>query len=230
MEDAAIVKLYWDRDQQAIAASDEKYGPLCRTLSFRIVNSREDAEECVNDTWHRAWDTMPPQRPDSLRAYLCRIVRNLSISRYRARRSQKRGEGMEVLLSELEDCVPAVPSAEEAWENREIAAVIDRWLDGLEREVLEKTGVVMTLHLDPVVLGDEEAKDLEVRLRAAVEGSVEGMNIHDFRLVRGATKKAVFEVGVPFDCPVRDEEIENTLARAVRILGDYEPVITVERE
>ncbi len=103
-------------------------------------------------------------------------------------------------------------------------------LDGLEREVLEKTGVVMTLHLDPVVLGDEEAKDLEVRLRAAVEGSVEGMNIHDFRLVRGATKKAVFEVGVPFDCPVRDEEIENTLARAVRILGDYEPVITVERE
>ena len=101
MEDAAIVKLYWDRDQQAIAASDEKYGPLCRTLSFRIVNSREDAEECVNDTWHRAWDTMPPQRPDSLRAYLCRIVRNLSISRYRARRSQKRGEGMEVLLSEL---------------------------------------------------------------------------------------------------------------------------------
>lgn len=134
MEDAAIVKLYWDRDQQAIAASDEKYGPLCRTLSFRIVNSREDAEECVNDTWHRAWDTMPPQRPDSLRAYLCRIVRNLSISRYRARRSQKRGEGMEVLLSELEDCVPAVPSTEEAWENREIAAVIDRWLDGLERE------------------------------------------------------------------------------------------------
>ena len=103
-------------------------------------------------------------------------------------------------------------------------------LDGLERRVQEETGVIMTLHLDPVVLGDGEAKELETRLRAAVEGTVEGMNIHDFRLVRGKTKKAVFEVGIPFDCPASDGEIENTVARAVRLLGDYEPVVTVERE
>lgn len=103
-------------------------------------------------------------------------------------------------------------------------------LDGLERKVQEETGVVMTLHLDPVVMGDEEAQELEQRLRAAVEGIAEGVNIHDFRLVRGTTKKAVFEVGIPFDCPMSDSEVENTVSRAVRLLGDYEPSVTVERE
>ena len=103
-------------------------------------------------------------------------------------------------------------------------------LDGLERKVLEETGVSLTLHLDPVVVGDEEAKELESRVRAAVEGLAEGMNVHDFRLVRGVKNKAVFEVGVPFACPVKDAELQNDIERAVRILGDYEPVVTVERE
>ena len=133
MEDSAIIDLYWARDQAAVTETDRKYGPLCRSLSLRITGSREDAEECVNDTWHRAWDTMPPQRPGCLRAYLCRIARGLSIDRWRARRAQKRGEGTEVLLSELEDCIPAAPSAEAAWEAKETAAAIDRWLDGLDR-------------------------------------------------------------------------------------------------
>ncbi len=134
MEDSAIVALYWQRDEGAITASDEKYGGLCRSLSQNILNSLQDAEECVNDTWHRAWVTMPPQRPSSLRAYLARIVRNLSIDRWRTRHSQKRGEGMEALVLELEDCVPAVQSAEAEFEAKEAAAAIDRWLDTLSRE------------------------------------------------------------------------------------------------
>ena len=134
MEDGVIVELYWQRDQRAIGALEEKYGGLCRSLAWSILQSREDAEECVNDTWHRAWNTMPPQRPVSLRAYLARIVRNLSIDRYRLRRSQKRGGGFETLALELEDCVPPAPSAEAVWESREIAAVLGRWLDGLEPE------------------------------------------------------------------------------------------------
>ena len=134
MEDTDIIQLYWARDEGAIAATDEKYGTLCRSLSHNILASREDAEECVNDTWHRAWNTMPPQRPGSLRAYLARIVRNLSIDRWRARRSQKRGEGMEALVLELEDCVPAVQSAEAEFEAKETAAAIDRWLDTLSQE------------------------------------------------------------------------------------------------
>lgn len=103
-------------------------------------------------------------------------------------------------------------------------------LDGLERAVQEKTGVQLTLHLDPVVPDDAEAKELEERVRAAVEGMAEGMNIHDFRLLRGARAKVVFEVGIPFDCPVADEVLRSSVERAVRVLGDYEPVVTVERE
>ena len=131
MEDAAIIGLYWARDEGAIAASDEKYGALCRALSRNILESLEDAEECVNDTWGRAWDTMPPRKPGSLRAYLVKITRNLSIDRWRARQARKRGSGLAVLLDELEECLPAVPSAEELTEARETARAIDRWLSKL---------------------------------------------------------------------------------------------------
>lgn len=134
MEDAAIIGLYWARDEGAITASDEKYGLLCRNLSQNILDSREDAEECVNDTWHKAWDTMPPQRPGSLRAYLAKITRNLSIDRWRARRTEKRGNGLAVLLDELEECLSAAPSTEEISEARETARIIDRWLDTLSPE------------------------------------------------------------------------------------------------
>ena len=129
MEDAAIITLYWARDQRAIAATEEKYGRACRALATRLLDSREDGEECVNDTWHRAWDTIPPQRPDSLRAYLMRIVRNLAIDRWRGRQAQKRGAGLGELALELEDCLPAAPSAERAAEEREVAACMNRWLD-----------------------------------------------------------------------------------------------------
>ena len=131
MEDAAIIDLYWARDEAAITASDEKYGTLCRRLSQNILDSKEDAEECVNDTWRRAWDTMPPRRPNSLRAYLAKIIRNLSIDVWRAKRAEKRGGGPDVLLDELEDCLPTSPGAGELTEVRETARVIDRWLSGL---------------------------------------------------------------------------------------------------
>ena len=128
MRDEEIVALYWQRNEQAIATTEEKYGALCRSLSYNILQSHEDAQECTNDTWYKAWDTMPPQRPGSLRAYLCRIVRNLSIDRWRKRTSQKRGGGLEVLLEELEDCLPTIPSAEEMVESRSVVESIEAWL------------------------------------------------------------------------------------------------------
>ena len=131
MEDCAIVELYWRRDEAAIAESDRKYGSLCRRTSEDLLGSRQDAEECVNDTWGRAWNAMPPQRPDSLRAFLLRIVRNVSIDRWRASRAEKRGDGLSALVLELEECVPVIPSAEEQWENRQIAAAVYRWLETL---------------------------------------------------------------------------------------------------
>lgn len=103
-------------------------------------------------------------------------------------------------------------------------------IDGLERRILDELGVAFTAHLDPVDLADEEAKELEERIRAATEGMAEGLNLHDFRLIRGVRKRIVFEAGVPFACPEKDAEIKDNLERAVRVLGDYEPVVTVERE
>ena len=134
MEDTNIVALYWERNQQAIVESSRKYGSFCGGMARNILGNPEDAEECVNDTWHRAWDTIPPQRPVSLRAYLGRIVRNLSIDRWRRSRAQKRGEGMELMLSELEDCLPGGVTPQQELENREITKALEGWLDTLTGE------------------------------------------------------------------------------------------------
>ena len=102
---------------------------------MRILNSREDSEECVNDTWLRAWDSMPPGRPSCLCAFLGKITRNLSISRWRKNHAGKRGSGeMQLVLTELEDCIPSVGSVEEELEGKELAASIDRFLKSLGEE------------------------------------------------------------------------------------------------
>lgn len=128
MKDDQIVALYWDRNEDAIRETARKYGAYLGKIAYNILSDVEDSEECVNDTWHRAWDTMPPQRPDCLRSYLGRIVRNLSISRLRQRTAQKRGGGLEVLLSELGDCLPSPRSVEQETEAKELAEVISAWL------------------------------------------------------------------------------------------------------
>jgi len=134
VEDHAIVALYHRRDERAIAESDRKYGPLCHSIALGLLGLREDAEECVNDTWQAAWNRMPPDRPQALGPFLGRITRNLSISRWRRERARKRYHPMEVLLSELEDCVPSPGTVEEALEGRQLARAISHWLDGLDEE------------------------------------------------------------------------------------------------
>ena len=134
MEDTQIIELYWQRDEGAIRETDTKYGAFCQRIAMNILSSFEDCEECVSDTYGRCWDTMPPQRPGSLRAYLGTIIRNLSISRYRASRAQKRFGGAEVLLSELSDCVPAPENIQRTVEAGELGELISRWLDGLGEE------------------------------------------------------------------------------------------------
>ena len=135
MEDGRIIDLYWARREEAITETDRKYGSYCRSISFRILNDKEDSEECVNDTWMRAWDTMPPKRPEYLSAFLAKIARNLSISKYRMNHAQKRGSGeTELLLLELEECLPSGKSVEEEIEGRETAAAINRFLAELDAE------------------------------------------------------------------------------------------------
>ena len=99
-----------------------------------MLTLREDAEECVNDTYHTAWNRRPPTLPASLKAFLGRIARGLAIDRFRANRAQKRYDGMELLLSELDDCVPAKTNVERQIEEAEIAESVQNWLDSLKPE------------------------------------------------------------------------------------------------
>lgn len=129
MEDAQIIDLYWARSGEAVRESDEKYGAYCFTVSQRIVESREDAEECVNDTWLRAWNAMPPARPERLRMFFAAITRNLSLDRVRARLCARRGGGQAALaLDELRDCVSGSPEVEDAAIAEELSRSVNRFL------------------------------------------------------------------------------------------------------
>lgn len=106
MEDKKIVELYWERSETAIAQTQDKYGRYCHCIAYNILYSNEDAEECVNDTYLRAWDSMPPHRPERLSAFLGKITRNLALDRYDRARAQKRSAGIELALDELGECIP----------------------------------------------------------------------------------------------------------------------------
>ena len=134
MEDAQIVALYWDRDQRAVQETAGKYGRFLEQIAWNILRSHDDAEECANDVYLHAWNAIPPTRPASLRAWLGRVVRNLSLDRWKRAQAQRRGGGMELLLGELDECVPAPHGVERSLEDREIAAEIARFLEGLPRE------------------------------------------------------------------------------------------------
>lgn len=132
MEDAVIIDLYIQRNQRAIAESSAKYGAYCGAVAGNILGSPQDTEEVLNDTWLAAWNDIPPSQPQCLRAYLGRLTRNLAISRYRFFRARKRYAGMEQLLSELEDCIPAPERVEERLEQAELAQALRDWVDSLE--------------------------------------------------------------------------------------------------
>lgn len=134
MEDSQIIELYWNRDQRAIRETDGKYGKLLHSIAWNLLHSREDSEECVNDTYLRAWGAIPPTRPSALRTWLGSIVRNLSLDRWKQRQAGKRGGGLEVLMEELEDCVPAVRGPEDALEDQALAQVLSAFLAALPRE------------------------------------------------------------------------------------------------
>lgn len=107
MEDKKIVQLYLDRNEAAIDRTAEKYGSYCHSVAVNILGNREDASECVNDTYLKTWNSIPPHKPEKLSAFLGKIVRNLSFNRYKMNRTAKRGGGeTALLLTELEKCLP----------------------------------------------------------------------------------------------------------------------------
>lgn len=135
MEDHSIIELFFARVEQAITELAQKYGNLCRSIAYNILLSRQDAEECENDAYLRVWDTIPPTRPDSLRAYVSRIVRNLSLDRVRYYTRQKRSAAYDMLLSEMSECIPDRLDVEQAADDTAIQAVADylRTLDAQTR-------------------------------------------------------------------------------------------------
>ena len=111
MEDTQIIDLYWTRDQRAIQETEGKYGRLLHSIAWNLLRSREDAEECVNDTYLRAWEAIPPARPGAFRIWLGQITRNLSLDRWKSLRAEKRGGGAELLLPLVEPNAYSTASA-----------------------------------------------------------------------------------------------------------------------
>ena len=133
MDDGKIVDLYWARDEKAITESQRKYGRMLSSLSYSLLSSYEDAEECVNDTYLDAWNAMPEARPEFLGAFLSKITRRISIDRFRAKHRERRG-GMNEILSELDECIPSEDGVEREYESRLLRDEINDFLYSQPKE------------------------------------------------------------------------------------------------
>lgn len=135
MKDAEIVSLFWQRKGRALEVTAEQYGNYCMQIARRILGNDLDAEECVNDTYRAAWDSIPPNRPENLRTYLGKLTRRISMKRWRSMDAQKRGGGEMVLsLEELAECIPEGSSPEHILDEKELVCVLNTFLESLPRQ------------------------------------------------------------------------------------------------
>ena len=134
LDDGKIIELFFERSEQAIIELSSKYGTVCRRVADNILNDPEDAEECLNDAYLAVWNTVPPQRPDPLVSYVCRIVRNLALKKYHANTAQKRNSAYDVALEEIAGCLPSSVSVDEEVAANEMAGAIDRFLGTLDQQ------------------------------------------------------------------------------------------------
>lgn len=132
MEDSGIVALYWAREERALEETQKAYGRYCYNIAWHVLYEKEDAEECVNDTWLRAWNSIPPNRPARLGLFLGTITRNLALDRWKGRRTLKRGGGeTNLVLDEIAECVPDRHTVEDAMEAKELRRLINAFLHSL---------------------------------------------------------------------------------------------------
>lgn len=134
IDDERIIDLFFKRDQQGIRELDIKYGKTCHSLSYNITNSKQDAEECVNDAYLGAWNTIPPTRPNPLLSYIVKIVRNISLKIYWRKQAAKRSGHYKIALEEIEGCIAGPQNVEDEIEARELARIIEKFLDTLTLE------------------------------------------------------------------------------------------------
>lgn len=135
MEDQQIIELYHERSETAISETAKKYGKYCYTIAYHILYNEQDSEECVNDTYLRAWKTIPPQYPNKMSAFLGKITRNLAFNQYRYYIRQKRGAGqVPMALEELQECIPISGSVEQTIEEKYLIEILNRFLYDLSKE------------------------------------------------------------------------------------------------
>ncbi len=135
MNDNEIIELFMERSETAISQTEKKYGKYCYYIAHNILHNKQDSEECVNDTYLRAWNAIPPKRPNNLATFLGKITRNLALDKYKYNNSEKRGNGQSVLaLDELNECIPAENDIEKAVSDKELAATLNSFLAGLPKE------------------------------------------------------------------------------------------------
>lgn len=133
-DDEKIIEMFFRRSEQGIRELDIKYGKICHNLSYNIVNNRQDAEECVNHAYLGVWNTIPPARPDPLLAYILKIVRNISLKVYWRKEAAKRSSHYTIALEEIEAVIADQKTVEDEIEARELAHIIENFLDTLTRE------------------------------------------------------------------------------------------------
>ncbi len=134
MDDAEIIELYFERSQSAIKESKAKYESYCRTISMNILHNREDTEECLSDTWMKAWKNIPPENPACLSAFLGRIARNTALSLWRKVNSKKRkGSETDVCLDELTECI-SENQGRTFTEDLELKESLNRFLQELDEK------------------------------------------------------------------------------------------------
>ena len=133
-DDEKIIDMFFERSEQGIRELDMKYGKICHNLSYNIVNNRQDAEECVNDAYLGAWNAIPPVRPNPLLAYIVKIVRNISLKIYWRKEAAKRSGHYKIALEEIEGCIADRKTVEDEIEARELARIIEGFLETLPLE------------------------------------------------------------------------------------------------
>lgn len=131
MDDEMIIKLFWDRDENAIRYTDDKYGKLCYSISYGVLECEEDAKECVNDTYLSVWNSIPPQKPNSFSAFISRITRNISINRYNYNNAQRRKSDYEKVLDEVNDFTPNEQFTESVFERNRLRNAINDFVSKL---------------------------------------------------------------------------------------------------
>lgn len=134
MTDEKIIENFWQRNEQAIQESNNKYGKYCYIIANNILHDHEDSEECVNDTWLKAWLAIPPQRPMKLKWFFAKITRNLSLNKYKSKKANKRSNGeVSLILDELSECLGGSNEVESEYMAKELGNAVNIFVHSLHQ-------------------------------------------------------------------------------------------------